>query len=95
MEKLRLLNEKFDKLEADVAIARNANSLLLSHLVDTEKQCWANAQYSRRETVEIAGLSKSLTNDEAEMKVCQIFRSLDCNIDKKDLDACHWLKDKE
>ena len=28
LEELRLLNEKFDKLEADVATARNANSLL-------------------------------------------------------------------
>ena len=73
LEELKLLNEKFDKLEADVAIARNANSLLLSRLVDTERQCWANAQYSRRENLEIAGLPKSLTNDEAEKKVCQIF----------------------
>ena len=27
--------------------------------------------------------------------MCQIFRSLDCNVNKEDLDACHWLKDKE
>ena len=39
LEELKLLNDKFDKLEVDVAIARNANSLLSSHLVDTEKQC--------------------------------------------------------
>ena len=38
LEELRLLNEKFDKLEADVATARNANSLLSSRLVDTERQ---------------------------------------------------------
>ena len=89
MEELRLLNEKFEKLEADIATARNANSLLSSRLVDTERQCWANAQYSRRETLEIAGLPKTLTNDKAETKVCQIFRSLDCNVDKEDLDACY------
>ena len=95
LEELRLLNEKFDKLEADVAIARNTNSLLSSRLDHIEKQCWANAQYSKTETYEIAGLPKSLTNDKAETKVCQIFRSLDCNVDREDLDACHWLKDKE
>ena len=93
LEELKLLNNRFYKLEADVAIARNANSLLLSRLVDTERQCWANVQYSRRETLEIVALPKSLTNDEAETKVWQIFRSLDCNINKEDLDACHWLKD--
>ena len=73
LEELRFLNEKFDKLEAETAIARNANSLLLPHLVDKEKQCWANALYSRSETLEIARLFISLTNDKAEMKACQIF----------------------
>ena len=95
MEELKLLNDKFDKLEADVAITKNANSLLWSHLVETERKCWANPHYSKTETLEIVGLPKSLSNDEAETKVCQIFRNLDCNVNKKDLDACHWLKDKE
>ena len=36
LEELRLLNEKFDKLESDVAITRNANSLLSSRLADPE-----------------------------------------------------------
>ena len=31
----------------------------------------------------------------AETKICKISRSLDCNVNKEDLDACHWLKDKE
>ena len=43
LEELRLLNEKFDKLEADVSTARNANSLFSFHLVKTERQSWANA----------------------------------------------------
>ena len=36
LEELRLLNEKFNKLESDVAITRNANSLLSSRLADPE-----------------------------------------------------------
>ena len=28
-------------------------------------------------------------------KVCQIFRSSDCDINKEELNACHWLEDKE
>ena len=46
-------------------------------------------------TLEVVGLSKPLTNDEAEIKTCQFFRSLDCIVSKEDLDACHWLKEKE
>ena len=37
LEEWKLLNYKFDKLEADVTIARNANSLLSSRIVDTER----------------------------------------------------------
>ena len=92
---MRNLTKHWKKLEADIAIARNANSLLLSRLVNTERQCWANFQYSRRKILEIVGLIKSLTNDKSETKVCQIFQSLNCNVDKEYLDACHWLKDNE
>ena len=59
-EELKLLDEKFDKLKVEVAITRNANSLLLPHLVDAEWQCWENIQYSRRETLEIVGLKSKL-----------------------------------
>lgn len=44
LEELKLLNGKFDKLEAlkaEIAIARNANSLLSSRLVEAGRQCWA------------------------------------------------------
>ena len=35
------------KLDADVAIVKNVNSRLVEQLVQTEWQCWKNAQYSR------------------------------------------------
>ena len=60
LEELKLLNNKFDKLEADIAITRNANSLLSPRLVDTERQCWGNSQYSKWETLQIVVLPKSL-----------------------------------
>ena len=66
LEELKLRNDKFDKLEANVAIARNANSLLATRPLDTERQSWGNAQYSRRKTLEIVVLPKSLMNEEAE-----------------------------
>ena len=44
LEESKLLNDKFGKLEADVAIARNANSLLSSRPVDAERQRWASAE---------------------------------------------------
>ena len=50
--------------------------LLSSCLVDTERHCWANAQYWRKETLETIGLSESLTNNKTEKGVlCQVFQS--------------------
>ena len=47
----------FKKLEADLAVTKNLNSKLMERVVQTEKQCWANAQYSRRDTIEVVGIS--------------------------------------
>ena len=93
--KLKLLNKKFDKLEADVDVISNANSLFSSRLVDTKRQCWANAQFSRREILEIVESTKISTNDEVEMNVGQIFQSLNCNVNNNNSVACRYLKDQE
>ena len=42
------LNNNFSKIEADVKITKNTNYLLLQRVVDLERQCWANEEYSRR-----------------------------------------------
>ena len=46
---IKEINETFSKFEADITITKNVNSVLAEQLVETERQCWANAQYSRRE----------------------------------------------
>ena len=70
-------------------------TLFSSRLVDTKRQCWANAQFSRREILEIVESTKISTNDEVEMNVGQIFQSLNCNVNKNNLVACRYLKDQE
>ena len=43
------------KLEADMAIVRNVNSKLVERVVATKRQCWENAQYSRRDELKVVG----------------------------------------
>ena len=43
------LKTKFTELEADVNISRNVNSKLSGRLIDVERKCFANEQYSRSE----------------------------------------------
>ena len=78
MEELKLLNDTFDKLEGDVAFTRNAKLAVVVSFSWNEKAVQSNAQESRMETLQIVGLPKSLTNDEAETKVCQNCQSFQC-----------------
>ena len=50
------LKTKFTKLEADLNISKNVNSKLSDRLINAEKKCFANEQYSRRECLEISGV---------------------------------------
>ena len=43
------IKTKFTKLESDVNISRNVNSKLSGRLIDVERKCFANEQYSRSE----------------------------------------------
>ena len=45
LEEIRKLNDKFSQLESENVVIKQANSLLSKRLVDTERQCWANAQH--------------------------------------------------
>ena len=74
LDQVRQLNQKFSQLESEKTIVKQANSLLLKRLVDIERQCWVNAQYSRRECLEVVGIPDSVQNNEFEDKVLTIFK---------------------
>ena len=46
MVEMEDLNSSFKRLESDVEIVKTVNNNLLKQLENTERQCWANAQYS-------------------------------------------------
>ena len=85
------LSNSFSKLEADVKIAKSINNLLSQQVVDLERQCWANAQYSRREWLEIIGIPRSVDDNSLEEKVIQVFKRVGCNIDSSNIEACHRI----
>ena len=70
-------------------IAKNINNLLLQRVVDLEKQCWTNAEYSRRECLEIVGILRSADDKSLDEKVIQVFKKVGCNIQ-----ACHCISKK-
>ena len=60
---IKEISNHLKKLEVDIAVTKNVNSRLVDQLVETNRQCWANAQYSRRECLEVVGIPTSVKDD--------------------------------
>ena len=80
------LKTKFTKMESDLAISRNVNTKLVERLVVTERKCWANEQYSRRECLEISGIPESVSDDALEDKIQGVLRGIDVEVDTENIE---------
>ena len=56
-----------------------------------ELQCWANAQYSRKECLKAVGISRHVDDNLLETKVLSIFEKVGCTIDPGLIDDCRRL----
>ena len=74
---------------------KNVNQKLLNQLIETEQQCLANAQYSRRECLEVVGIPTSVPNDSLEANISKVFDKLGVHVKGKDIQAFHRLKDND
>ena len=88
---MKTLNKNFKKLESDVVVVKNVNNILCKQLVSVERKCWKNAQYSRRECVEVVGLPSSIANDQLENIVCRVVQHIGANITDEKTESCHRL----
>ena len=91
LDEIHNLNDNFSKLEADVKIAKNINNLLSQRVVDLERHCWANAQYSRRDCLEIVGIPRSVDDNSLQENVIQVFEKVGCSIDPSNIEGCHRI----
>ena len=66
------------KLEGDIAVVKTVNDRLVERIVKTERQCWENAQYSRRDTLEIVGVEV----DERDIQACHCLKEKERTIVK-------------
>ena len=64
----------------------------MGRVVQTERQCWANAQYSRRDTIEVIGIPSSIIDKDLEEKVRSIFGEISVNRNERDIQAYHQLR---
>ena len=60
LQELRKFNDSFAKLQAELVVTKRVNSELCKRIVTMERQCWANAQYSKRACLEVAGIPRQV-----------------------------------
>lgn len=53
-----------------------------------ERQCWA----SRRECLEISGISENNEKKDLESLTLKVFKKIDVNVDPANVENCHWIK---
>ena len=66
MDQIPKPNENLEKFQSEVTVVKQVNSVLSERLVSMERQCWANAQYSRRECLELVGVPCSVSDENLE-----------------------------
>ena len=81
--------EKHDKLNSELLLSRNCNSLLLKRVVNSERNALNTAQYVRRETIEINPIPQSIPSADLENKVCQALSLTGTTVTPDDLQACY------
>ena len=81
------INKNFEKLESELPISKTVNNALHKRVIQLEKQCWTNEQYSCRECIQVVGLPDSTTDNE----LCSVFKKIGVNVSVNNIEACHPL----
>ena len=81
--------KKHDKLNSELLLSRNCNSLLLKRVVNSERNALNTAQYVRRETIEINPIPQSIPSADLENKVCQALSLTGTTVTPDDLQVCY------
>ena len=76
LDEIRKFNNNFSKLRSELAVTKQVNTELTKRIATLERQCWANAQYSRRECLEVVAMPRQVDDNQLETKVLSIFEKV-------------------
>ena len=80
------------KISSQTMVVSNANTLLITHVTELERQQAKMKQYSRRNNVEIFGISNEVSDENLEKKVIDICKESGIDLNPYDIEACHRLQ---
>ena len=90
-DEVRELKECVKKLEGELVLSKIISELLSERLVNMERQCWANAQYSRHACVEVVGIPQSVPASDLEKTFSKVLEKVGIDVPANDIDACHRI----
>ena len=93
-KELATLRKSYNKLEPDLTITKAVNESLRNQIITLKRQYWSNAQYSRRETLEISRIPENIDDGDLEGKLLTVLSKLNVNTDPANVEACDWIKPK-
>ena len=88
------LSDAITKLSFELSITKNVKTLFPNRLFTVEWQCWANAQFSRRECLDNIRIPRKVSGKVLEVKVLSIFFKLSCSIFPDHFESCHRISKK-
>ena len=85
---------KYEMVNSNLSITRRCNHLL-ERTTQLERNNLNNAQYNRRETLEINPVPSDIADDVLEQSVCQVLSLTGISVETDDLQACHRMRKKD
>ena len=82
-------------VNSNLSITRGCNDLLLQRIAQLEHNNLINAQYNRRETLEINPVPSDIADDVLEKCLCQVLSITGTSVEPDDLQACHCMRKKD
>ena len=92
LEEVQHIRDTFKHMDSELSVVKSVNHSLSKRLVDMERQCWANAQYSRRECLELVGIPQSVQDDDLEKAVTKIVNKVGINITERNMQAVQRIR---
>ena len=86
---------RYEILNSELTVSKNCNRLLTERIAQLERNVISNAQYHRRESLEINLVPPSIDGDILKNSVCIAFSLTGHEVKPDDLQACHRLKKKD
>ena len=81
-------------IKSSLSISRRFNELLLERITQLKRHNLNNAQYNRRETLEINPVPFDIADNVLEQSVCQALSLTGISVEPGSLQACHRMRKK-